>query len=361
MAELADFDPARLARAGAVAEEAVAAGLYGGAVVAVGNPAGTVWTHSASPARVDVDTICPVASVTKPIVALAIMQLVEAGRLLVNDPMARVIPEFGQQGKEQITPWHLLTHTSGLPDDMDELFTQRAPPAAFLRAACERGVRFPPGAHYEYCNLSFVVLGELITRLSGQPYPDYLRDHIFAPAGMESTSFDPAAPARMAAVIFEGGPEEEAYFRTLAAPYGGLWSTATDLLALGRALLRGRPADAPLLSPAALAAMTRLQPGLTSFDTGKPVYAALGWGKRSPMGVLLPSDASFGHGGSTGAFLWIDPASDLVFVFLAAPLLPGHADIGRQRDAQRALNAVYGALRAPFVSSAGRDSSVRSE
>jgi CubicO group peptidase (beta-lactamase class C family) len=314
----------------------------------VGSPAGTLWMHTAAESTaVGLDTIFPVASVTKPIVALAVMQLAEAGRLLLNDPVARVIPEFGQQGKDQITVWHLLTHTSGLPDDMDELFTQRAPAAAFLHAACGRGVRFAPGSHYEYCNVAFVVLGELIARLSGQPYPDYLRDHIFAPAGMASTSFDPADRERTAAVVFEGGPEEEAYFRTLAAPYGGLWTTANDLLAFGRALLTGGPPDAPLLSPAALSAMTRVQPGLTSFDTGKPVYAALGWGKRSPMGVLLVSDASFGHGGSTGAFLWIDPVPALVFVFLTAPLHPGHPDIGRQRDAQRALNAVYGALRAP--------------
>jgi CubicO group peptidase (beta-lactamase class C family) len=350
MAELADFDPARLARAGAVGEEAVAAGTYGGVVVALGNPADVLWTHTAAAgAQVGRDTIFPVASVTKPVVALAIMQLVEAGRLLLNDPVAHFIPEFGQQGKEQITPWHLLPHTSGLVDDMDDLYTQRAPPAAFLGAACASSARFAPGSHYEYCNLSFVVLGELITPLSGQPYPDYLRARIFAPEGMDSTSFDPTDLARTATVAFESGPEEDAYFRTLAAPYGGLWSTATDLLALGRALLTGGPLDAPLLSPAALAAMTRTQPGLTSFDTGKPVYAALGWGKRSPMGVLLPTDASFGHGGSTGAFLWIDPACDLVFVFLAAPLLPGHADIGRQRDAQRALNAVFEALRAPGV------------
>jgi CubicO group peptidase (beta-lactamase class C family) len=350
MAELADFHPARLARAGAVADEAVAAGLYGGVVVAVGNAAGTLWMHTAADSTpVSLDTIFPVASVTKPVVALAVMQLAEAGRLLLNDPVARVIPEFGQQGKDQITVWHLLTHTSGLPDTMDDLYIQRAPPAAFLRAACERGVRFAPGSHYEYCNLSFVVLGELIARLSGQPYPAYLRDHIFAPAGMASTGFDPADGARTAAVTFEDGPEEEAYFRTLAAPYGGLWTTANDLLAFGRALLTGGPPDDPLLSPAALAAMTRVQPGLAGFDTGKPVYAALGWGKRSPMGVLLASDTSFGHGGSTGAFLWIDPAYALVFVFLTAPLLPGHADIGRQRDAQRALNAVYGALRAPRV------------
>lgn len=348
MVELADFDAARLARAGAVAGEAVAAGVYGGVVVAVGNPAGTLWMHTAAEsAAVDLDTIFPVASVTKPIVALAVMQLAEAGRLLLNDPVARVIPEFGQQGKDQITVWHLLTHTSGLPDDLDDLFAQRAPATAFLRAACERGVRFAPGSHYAYCNVSFVVLGELIARLSGQPYPDYLRDHIFAPAGMASTGFDPADRARTAAVVFEDGPEEQAYFRTLAAPYGGLWTTANDLLAFGRALLSGGPPDAPLLSPAALAAMTRVQPGLTTFDTGKPVYAALGWGKRSPMGVLLASDASFGHGGSTGAFLWIDPVPALMFVFLAAPLLPGDPDTDRQRDAQRALNAVYGALRAP--------------
>ena len=102
MAELADFHPARLARAGAVADEAVAAGLYGGVVVAVGNAAGTLWMHTAADSTpVSLDTIFPVASVTKPVVALAVMQLAEAGRLLLNDPVAR--RALAAAGHERIT------------------------------------------------------------------------------------------------------------------------------------------------------------------------------------------------------------------------------------------------------------------
>ena len=340
------YDAGRLAETAAMIEQAVRSGAYPSAVLALGNRAGTFWTHVVpGEDGVRLDSIVPIASITKPIVATAVMRLVERGRLLLNDPVAKVIPEFAQNGKEYVTVWHLLTHTSGLDEAgaaLQELVARRAPRDAYLEAACASGLRFEPGSQCAYCNLSFVALAELISRLSGQPYPDYLREQIFAPLGMRDTAFAPVEPGRVPAIHGFGKREDMDYFNSLAAPHGGLWSSAADLQTLGRTLLNdGRLGDKRLLSQAAMEPMTRLQTaGLVTMVDGRPqpTYTALGWGKRRPTGVMLASERSFGHSGSTGSFLWIDPDWNLVFV-----LLSNRWDMD-YTGSQQVLNTVYAAL-----------------
>jgi CubicO group peptidase (beta-lactamase class C family) len=351
------IDPTRLQRVVAVAEDAVRAGPYPSALVAVANAETTFMTHVvAHPDRAPVrkDSIFLLASITKPIVATAIMRLVEEGRLLLSDPIVKYIPEFGQFGKQAVTVWHLLTHTSGLEEAhwWGQLYEQRAPVEAFLPAVCQSPLHFEPGARYEYCSLSFVILGELITRLGSLPYPEYLQQHIFAPLGMRDTSFAPAGAQQERAVHVYGMGEEaeEAsarrfldHFVSIAALGGGLWSTAADLIAFGQALLRGgRFNDYQLLSPAAIEVMTRLHTGgLVEIVEHKPIPAAygLGWGKPGSDGKTLASVRAYEHGGATGTRLHVDPEWDLVFVFLTNCWgIEGGAS-------QRALNAVYGALR----------------
>jgi len=126
------IDPTRLQRAVAVAEDAVRSGPYPSAVIAVANAEATILTHAVShperaPARED--SIFLLASITKPIVATAIMRLVEEGRLLLSDPIVRHIPEFETFGKGSVTAWHLLTHTSGLDESpwwRELMFERRA-------------------------------------------------------------------------------------------------------------------------------------------------------------------------------------------------------------------------------------------
>jgi CubicO group peptidase (beta-lactamase class C family) len=351
------IDPIRLQRAVAVAEDAVRNGPYPSAVLAVANAESTILAHTvAHPERAPVreDGIFLLASITKPIIATAIMRLVEEGRLLLTDPVIQYVPEFGQFGKQAVTVWHLLTHTSGLEEAhwWEQLYQQRAPAEAFLRAACQSPLHFEPGARYEYCSLSFVLLGELITRLSGLPYPEYLQQHIFAPLGMRDTSFAPAEAQKERAIhVYGMGDEAEEpsarrfldHFVTIAAPGGGLWSTAADLVAFGQALLRGgRFNDYQLLSPAAIDVMTRLHTaGLVEIVEHKPSPASygLGWGKPGSGGKVLASPRAYEHGGATGTRLHIDPEWNLVFVFLTNRW-------GIQATAsQRVLNAVYGALR----------------
>lgn len=319
---------------------------YPTGLLVLANAHETVWSHRVPGVdRVWADSIFLLASITKPIVATAVMRLVESGRLLLHVPVATYLPAFAANGKARVTPWHLLTHTSGLEEESvwrDMPQRPDAGRAALLEMACAAPLHFEPGDRCEYCSLSFDVLAELITQASGRPYAVFLQDEIFAPLGMTSTGFQPPAPARALPVHDFGGPERTAGFSSLATAGGGLWSSAADLVRFGQAFLRGGHLDGyRLLSPAALALMTRLHTaGLQEWVDGRPhPYSyGLGWRKIEADGSSLADPAAYRHGGATGTELLIDPAYDLVSVFLT-----NRWDVETDTR-QRLVNAVYGAF-----------------
>ena len=255
----------RLQRAAVVVDEAVRQGPYPSAVLAVASADRLLLKHSVAkpgqpPARED--AIFLLASITKPIVATAIMRLVEEGRLLLSDPVAKHIPEFASAGKQRVTVYQILTHTSGLSEEewlREMAGPRRASVADLVRMACRAPVRFEPGCQYEYNSFSFYVLAELIARLGGMPYPEYLRRCIFRPLGMRDTSFAPEGDGRLRAmpVYNVGEPDfgpRLAYYTSVAFPGGGLWSTAADLVAFGQTFARR--------------ALRRLPPALAGGDRG---------------------------------------------------------------------------------------------
>ena len=305
--------------------DGVASGILPVGLLAVADRSEVIRCGGYGPdGQIGTDGIYLLASITKPIVATAIMQLVERGKLLIDDPVVKHIPEFGVNRKDGVKIWHLLTHTSGLDDGYWGQMKSGATPADDVRGACQTFLRFPPGSRYEYCNVSFTVLGELIARASGMTYPDYLREHVFRPAGMVDTSFrpEPAKSARVQPVhdfadLF-GGLEG---FISMALPAGGLFSTAADLVAFGQAFLDGgKGRRGRLLAPPTIGLMTRLHTeGLLEYPAGGepvPAYYGLGWAKTSPRQGTLLSPSGYGHGGATGTHLWIDPQTELVMVFL---------------------------------------------
>jgi len=355
------LDPDALDPAFALARRQVDEGAAPFTILAVATSAGLVRAEAVPgprAPRVTVDAVCLLASITKPIVALGVMQLVADGRLRLADEVDRHIPELARPGKPRFTTWHLLSHTSGLPDfDLAEIAASRPDHAAMVRRACEAELAFVPGSRFEYCSLSFDLLAELITRITGEPYPAYLRRRILEPLGMTSMTFDPfdGLAARMAPVLPSGVPgaiardvpdeqrlAELHHLVSMALPGGGLWSSAADLVRLGRAMLRGGELDgARVLPPAYVALMTREQTvgGLGAADD--PVrtnHYALGWGKPDPR-IDPASPAAFGHSGATGTRLWIDPPHDLVVVYLT-----GTQDFPL-RLIDQAVQAVYAALR----------------
>ena len=338
------LDRNRIENAAVVAEEAVKAGDYRTAVLAVADHDGLLWRHVVPGGDgVAWNSIFPIASITKPMVVTALMQLVERGRAVLSDPVAEYIPEFAQNGKERVTLWHLITHTSGLgePKDREVLFDRREPVDSLLSVAYRADLSFEPGTRWAYGFLTFTVLGELITRLSGESYPAYMQEHIFTPLDMEDTSFD-ALPERLVPMhVFESA-EDFAYFNALATPAAGLYSTADDLVTLGCAFLNnGKWGEARVLSEAAVRTMTRVHTeGIMAIENGtpRPTYAGLGWGMRSPHGNVLGSERAYGHAGASGSWVWIDPEWDLVFALMS------NSARGKPSTPIRMLNAVYGAL-----------------
>jgi CubicO group peptidase (beta-lactamase class C family) len=346
------IDAGRLQRAAAVAEECVRQGGYPSAVLAVANADHILLRQVVSragkaPARED--SVFLLASITKPIVATAIMRLVEEGRLLLSDPVAKYIPEFAANGKQHLTAYHILTHSSGLDEadwEREATVGQHAAVEELIQLACRAGLRFSPGERCEYNSFAFYILAELINRLGGMPYPEYLRRNIFRPLGMRDTAFAPEGDGRPRAMpVYAGGEADAerrlAYYMSVAFPGGGLWSTAADLVAFGQAFLRGgRLGNYHLLSPAAIATMTRLHTaGLTEVVDGRtePAGYGLGWGK--PGADTLASPRAYKHGGITGTLLHIDPEWQIVFVFLTNQWgIQGRAPY-------QALNAFYSALR----------------
>lgn len=340
------LNPDRLDPAFDLLRGAVSSGEFPVALLAVADRRETVRIEAYGPdGPAGIDGIYLIASITKPIVATAVMQLVERGRLLLEDPVVRYLPEFGTCGKERVTVWNLLTHTSGLDHDYWQQGNLPGTPEEDLRSACEAGLRFEPGSRFEYCNAAFRVLGEIVCRCGGQSYQEYIRREVFLPAGMVDTSFGLEPEKRSRAVPVIGFPEIPGgidSFATLASPAGGLFSTAADLVAFGQAFLNGGAGRfGRVLGPAALRVMTchHIQ-GLCSYQEGRPVpqYWGLSWEKAAPAEGRLVSPSGYGHGGMTGGYLWIEPDADLVIVLLTNRVgLDG-------RTRKRIVNAVLGAL-----------------
>lgn len=347
------FDAAALDRAFAIPARQVAEGLVPWAVLGVADADDVVRLEAfpgpGAPA-VSVDTVCLLASITKPIVATVVMQLVADGRLTLTEPIERVLPEAAQLGEPSISAWHLLSHTSGLADvDSLNLLLRGASHEEAVRAILTQPRVSMPGAEFRYTTATFDLLAAMIARLDGRPYPEALRERLLDPLAMPDTTFDPRdLPDHRVVVPLQppalgGGPvsdEIAAAFIAMAMPGAGLWGSAPDLLRFGRAMLRGGELDGVrVLHERFVDRMTRETTVGGLGETGDPVTAdryALGWGK--PGVASLGSPQAFGHAGITGTRLWVDPGADLVVVYLT-----GVWDLAYEAS-DAALNGVYAAL-----------------
>jgi len=300
-----------------------------------------------------------VASITKPVVAMAALRLIEQGRLALGDRVTDYLPEFGTNGKYGVEVRHLLTHTSGLPDMLPnnlELRAANAPLAEFLKGVCQGPLAFPPGRGVQYQSMGFLVLAEIIARIAGRSCSDFVREAVFNPLGMTDTALGATDAwldthaARIVEVRLEaeqlGGDHwnwNSKYWRQLGAPWGGMLTTADDLAKFARCLLReGRTETGQMLwSPAAVAAATTNQ--LHSMrdvpeDERRCRPWGLGWRLNWPahsanFGDLL-GPATYGHWGATGTVMWIDPERGVYAVILTSqPQEPGGQFLARLSNA----------------------------
>jgi len=316
-----------------IVQEAIRDGQIPGAVVLVGHDGEIIYRkafgeRALEPRReaMTEDTIFDVASLTKVIATTtAVMQLAEKGQIRVNDPVAKYIPEFAENGKEEITVRELLTHHSGLPKDLDLSQPWEGRETA-LRMAYADKPTYPPGSRFLYSDVNFIVLGALVERVSGLSLDEYCQKNILTPLQMTRTRFLPPAAwfPKTAPTQYD---EHEKMLRGIVhdptarrmggvAGHAGLFSTADDLAKFAQALLDGTT----ILSPLMIEKMTTPQQPPTS-----QVLHGFGWDIDSPFssnrGELLPV-GSFGHTGFTGTSLWIDPTTRTFIIVLANAVHP---------------------------------------
>ncbi len=321
-----------------IIESAIREGTIPGAVLVVGHDGQVIYRkaygeRALEPRReaMTVDTIFDVASLTKVIVTTtAVMQLVERGKVRLNDPVAKYLPEFAQNGKEDITVRQLLTHYSGLEPDLDRKMAWEGKEAAYRMAFAETP-EDPPGSKFSYSDINFIVLGALVERVSGESLDEYAEQHIFAPLKMMHTRFNPPIAVR-AGWIEKIAPtqydENERMLRGVVhdptarrmggvAGHAGLFSTAADLARFAQALLNGGDG---ILSALMVEKMTTPQQ-----PPSAPVLRGFGWDIDSPFssnrGDLFPV-GGYGHTGFTGTSMWIDPTTQSYIILLTNAVHP---------------------------------------
>jgi len=289
-----------------------------------------------------VDTIFDCASLTKVIATTSsLMKLFEQGKFRLNDKVTDYIPEF-QEGKSDITLRNLFTHFSGLQPDVP-LKPEWTGYDTGIRLACTTKPAGPPGVRFVYSDINFILLGEIVHRLSGQLLSDYARPNIFLPLGMTETMFQP--PASLAPRIApterveKTGPPlrgvvHDPSTRAMGgvAGHAGMFSTAADLARFAQMMIDGGSFDGVrLFSPLTVAKFTEPQS-----PPGQPILRGLGWDIDSPYsgnrGELFPI-GSFGHTGFTGTSIWIDPSTKSYVILLANSVHP---------DARPALTPLRG-------------------
>jgi len=326
-------DTANLSALDSIVQTAVQNHEIPGAVLVVGHDGEVIYRkafgeRSLEPTRsaMATDTIFDLASLTKVIATnTAVMQLVERGKVRLNDPVTKYIPEFAQNGKSDIVVRDLLTHYSGLPPDLDLSHPWNGREAGYSMAFAEMPDS-PPETGFVYSDINFIVLGALVERVSGMPLDVYCAQKIFAPLGMVHTRFRPPQEwlPQIAPTEYDEhgqmlrGVVHDPTARRMGgvAGHAGLFGTGDDLAKFAQALLDGKI----ILSPLTIEKMSTPQ---------QPPYASalrgFGWDIDSPFssnrGELLPV-GSFGHTGFTGTSVWIDPTTRTYIILLTNSVHP---------------------------------------
>ncbi len=279
------------------------------------------------------DTIFDLASLTKVIATTtAIMKLYEEGKIKIDDKVSTYIPEFSKNGKSDITIRHLLTHYSGLKPDLP-LNTEWNGYNTAIKMATDDSVVDMPGSKYIYSDINFVILGEIIKKVTGKPFHIYCKENIFEPLGMKNTFFEPdildkknIAPTQ----IFKGksgkvlcGEVHDPTARRMGgvAGHAGLFSTSEDISKFAMMLLSdGLYNKNRFFEKSTIEIMTSPQS-----PEGKTPFRGLGWALDAPFASNREDFSpvgSYGHKGYTGTLLWIDPISDIFVIILTNRVHP---------------------------------------
>jgi CubicO group peptidase (beta-lactamase class C family) len=296
------------------------------------------WADPEHKSFMRVDSIFWIASMSKPITAIAALLLMEEGKLSLDDPIAKYVPELAglktADGKSpRITIRHLLTHTSGMGEASDEEAKTARTLSDLIPAFASKQLAFEPGSKWQYCQSGILTLGRIVEIVSGMPFEVFLRNRIFDPLGMKDTTFylseaqtrrwvtpakregEQLVPAEIG-LLYGHPPTWRGHY---PASNGGLFSTAPDYTRLAQMLLNGGVLDGRrYLTAESVRMMSTIQTGdlVTGFTPGN------GWGLgvcivRQPQGVTeMLSPGTFGHGGAYGTQFWIDMKRGVALVMM---------------------------------------------
>ncbi|HEY5061336.1 MAG TPA: serine hydrolase domain-containing protein [Gemmatimonadaceae bacterium] len=327
---------------------------FPGAIAVVGTRSRVITTYAAghldwapSPTP-DLHTLWDLASLTKVIgLTSGVMQLVDRGLISLDAPVQQYLPAWTGRNKALVTIRHLLTHTSGLPafKPYDEI-THDPDSLAALMFGTQLDTL--PGARMVYSDIGAYMMGRVLERITGETLDGYLHAHVFQPAGMTETMYNPPASLipRIAPTEFDprrGGlvrgkvHDERAYYLGGVSAHAGIFSSAHDLTRFAQMYLNDGVIDGVRILPSAQ---------IAAFTTRQVADRALGWQKpdgTNSAGHHMSPEA-FGHTGFTGTSIWMDPTNDVFIILLSNRVDPTRANtrIGRVRVAL--ADAVMSAL-----------------
>ncbi len=386
----AGFEPEKLAKLDSVVNFWIADSAFPCAQLLVAKDGKIIFdkafgTYDYSPLSrtIDLNTMYDLASLTKVCATtLAVMKLYGEGRLDIEAPVARYIPQFGQDGKGKIAVRNLLEHDSGLPPDppmylwktsaipQEQLDRLLKSPRSFVVADSfgnnfnvahdamwdslyATRLEYPTGAKMVYSDINFLMVGKIVEKIAGMPLDKYVVENFYRPLGMIHTMFTPPASLAQtcapteydsaAGGLIQGVVDDE-NSRSLggAAGHAGLFSTAKDLAVCLQMLLNHGVYDGrQYLQDSVIALFTRKQSILST--------RGLGWDTKAPNPQYSSaghyfSPNSFGHTGSTGTSVWVDPERHLFVILLTNRICPARDNEKIARARPSIYDAVIGAL-----------------
>ncbi|MEZ4700420.1 MAG: glycoside hydrolase family 3 N-terminal domain-containing protein [Rhodothermales bacterium] len=344
---------------------AIADHAFPGAAVAIGRDQELVKLEGYGYFTYDSDqpvtpaSLFDLASVTKVIVTTtAAMKLYEQGKLDLDAPVTRYLPQFGNNGKSGITIRHLLTHTSGLipfrPFHEMGILTR----AGVIDDIMHETPVYPIGSEMRYSDFNMITLALVIERITGEEFGAYVQRTVLLPLGMTHTGFRPSGVGRDLTIVpteidntfrkrlVQGEVHDEtAYILGGTAGHAGLFSSAEDLSRFAFMMMNeGEVNGAPFLKPETIRLFT------TAVDP-EHHSRALGWDTRSPTGYssagTLFGPRSFGHTGFTGTSIWIDPDARLFVILLANRVYPTRENTKHARVRADLADIAYRAMTGP--------------
>ncbi|MCE5197016.1 MAG: beta-lactamase family protein [Negativicutes bacterium] len=350
---------ARLGRAFALSDRAVAEGVAPGAALAVGTQDQVVFHCSGSTTKLDqggaveIDTLYDMASISKLFTSFMALKLLEQGAFRLDDPVSLFIAEFQRPDKRMIRMRHLLTHTSGLLPH-DNFFLTCGSQQEMLNAIAVSPLQTAPGDQVAYSCLGYIALGNALQRIAGQTLPEFLERELFQPLGLQETGYNPQVSKNRIAPTeycsWQKGKlcwgevhDENARCQGGVSGNAGIFSSARDMASFAQMWMgEGSFRNKRLLSP------NTVRTSILNYTAAiGEEYRGLGWLLKAPtysfMGDLA-SPASFGHTGFTGTSIVLNPRSGLFVIWLTNRVHPSRREDRHIRYRALIHNAVFAAL-----------------